>query len=361
MGFFQETFYGNSLAQWAVSLLVMVLTLVGLLIIRNIIVTRLKSLATRTKTQIDDVILNLLRSTRFIVLLVLAVYIGSLFLTLPEKLTEILKIIVVLTLIFQAALWGNSFINWWVENYKKRKMEKDPAEATAIGALGFVSKLSLWALVGLLALDNMGVDITGLIAGLGITGIAVALALQNILGDLFASLSIVLDKPFVIGDFIIVDNFLGTVEHVGLKTTRVRSLYGEQLVFSNSDLLNSRIRNYKRMYERRVVFTIGVTYQTPAEKLEKIPRIIREAIEAQENARFDRAHFKEFGDFSLNYEIVYYVTQPDYIVYMDIQQAINLILVRKFEEEGIEFAYPTQTLFVSMENSQSQVKEGAKT
>jgi len=361
MGFFQETFYGNSLAQWAVTLFVVLLTLVGLLIIRNIIITRLKALASRTKTQIDDIILNLLRSTRFIVLLVLAVYTGSLFLTLPEKLSEILKIIVVLSLIFQAALWGNSLINWWVENYKKRKMEKDPAEATAIGALGFVSKLSLWALVALWALDNMGVDITGLIAGLGITGIAVALALQNILGDLFASLSIVLDKPFVIGDFIIVDNYLGTVEHVGLKTTRVRSLYGEQLVFSNSDLLNSRIRNYKRMYERRVVFTIGVTYQTPAEKLEKIPRIIREAIEAQENARFDRAHFKEFGDFSLNYEIVYYVTQPDYIVYMDIQQAINLILVRKFEEEGIEFAYPTQTLFVSMENSQSQVKEGVKT
>jgi len=361
MGFFQETFYGNSLAQWAVTLFVVLLTLVGLLIIRNIIITRLKALASRTKTQIDDIILNLLRSTRFIVLLVLAVYTGSLFLTLPEKLSEILKIIVVLSLIFQAALWGNSLINWWVENYKKRKMEKDPAEATAIGALGFVSKLSLWALVALWALDNMGVDITGLIAGLGITGIAVALALQNILGDLFASLSIVLDKPFVIGDFIIVDNYLGTVEHVGLKTTRVRSLYGEQLVFSNSDLLNSRIRNYKRMYERRVVFTIGVTYQTPAEKLEKIPRIIREAIEAQENARFDRAHFKEFGDFSLNYEIVYYVTQPDYIVYMDIQQAINLILVRKFEEEGIEFAYPTQTLFVSVENSQSQVKEGVKT
>jgi len=201
----------------------------------------------------------------------------------------------------------------------------------------------------LLALDNMGVDITALIAGLGIGGIAVALALQNVLGDLFASLSIVLDKPFVIGDFIIVDDLLGTVERIGLKTTRVRSLYGEQLVFSNSDLLNSRIRNYKRMFERRILFSIGVTYQTPHEKLATIPGIIREVIESQEQVRFDRAHFKEYGDSALKFEIVYYVLVPDYNTHMDIQQAINLAIVRRFEEEKIEFAFPTQTLYLKPE------------
>jgi len=195
----------------------------------------------------------------------------------------------------------------------------------------------------------MGVDITALIAGLGIGGIAVALALQNVLGDLFASLSIVLDKPFVIGDFIIVDDLLGTVEHIGLKTTRVRSLFGEQLVFSNSDLLNSRIRNYKRMHERRIVFSLGVTYQTPYEKLAAIPDIIREIIELQEQVRFDRAHFKEYGDFALEFEIVYYMLVPDYNAYMDTQQAINLALYERFEKEGISFAYPTQTLYVSAE------------
>ena len=188
-------------------------------------------------------------------------------------------------------------------------------------------------------------------------GIAIALAAQNILGDLFASLSIVLDKPFVVGDFLIIGDFLGSVEKVGIKTTRLRSLSGEQLVFSNNDLLNSRIRNYGRMYERRVVFSLGVTYQTPSEKLKRIPDIVRKAVEAQENVReavetqedvrFDRAHFQKYGDFALIFEIVYYVLSADYAQYMDVQQAINLRIYEDFEENEIEFAYPTQTVYVS--------------
>jgi small-conductance mechanosensitive channel len=198
----------------------------------------------------------------------------------------------------------------------------------------------------LLILDNLGIDITALVAGLGVGGIAVALAVQNILGDLFASLSIVLDKPFAVGDFIIIDDYLGSVEHVGLKTTRLRSLSGEQLVMSNADLLSSRIRNYGRMYERRIVFSLGVTYQTPRDKLKKIPGIIRDAVEAQDQTRFDRSHFKGYGSFSLDFETVYHVLQPDYNLYMDIQQAVNFAIHERFEAEGIEFAYPTQTLFV---------------
>jgi small-conductance mechanosensitive channel len=177
--------------------------------------------------------------------------------------------------------------------------------------------------------------------------IAVALAIQNILADLFASLSIALDQPFVIGDFIIVDDYLGTVENIGLKTTRVRSLSGEQLVFANNDLLNSRIRNYKRMGERRVLFTFGVIYQTPIEQLEQISAWVKEIIQTHEQARFDRAHFKSFGDSALVFEVVYYVQSPDYNLYMDIQQAINLALMKRFEKNGIEFAYPTQTLFIA--------------
>jgi small-conductance mechanosensitive channel len=218
-------------------------------------------------------------------------------------------------------------------------------------AVGFVARLVLWSVILLLALDNLGVDVTALVAGLGVGGIAVALAVQNILSDLFASLSIVLDKPFAVGDFLIIDSFLGSVEHVGLKTTRLRSLSGEQLVFSNTDLLGSRIRNYGRMFERRVVFKIGVTYQTPRDKLTKIPGIIREAIEAQDKTRFDRSHFNEYGEFSLNFESVYYVLGPDYNLYMDIQQAINLRIHERFEEEGIEFAYPTQTLFLARQGA----------
>jgi small-conductance mechanosensitive channel len=205
----------------------------------------------------------------------------------------------------------------------------------------------------LIALDNLGVNVSALIAGLGVGGIAVALAMQNILGDLFASFSIVLDKPFVIGDFIIVDNFLGTIEHIGLKTTRVRSLSGEQLIFSNTDLLKTRIRNYKRMYERRIVFSIGVVYQTSHEKLTKIPKIIKNIINKQEQTRFDRAHFKEYGPYSLNFEIVYWIEIPDYNIYMEIQQAINLEIFKQFEKEDIEFVYPSQSIYI---NETSSVK-----
>jgi small-conductance mechanosensitive channel len=182
----------------------------------------------------------------------------------------------------------------------------------------------------------------------------VALAVQNILGDLFASLSIVLDKPFVIGDFLIIGDLMGSVEHVGLKTTRVRSLSGEQLIFSNADLLKSRIRNYGRMYERRVVFRIGVTYETPRAKLKSIPGIIREVIEGRDNARFDRSHFMEYADYSLNFETVYYVLSPDYNVYMDIQQDIYFQLHERLEQEEIEFAYPTQKLFLASRGDRTE-------
>jgi len=200
----------------------------------------------------------------------------------------------------------------------------------------------------LIGLDNLGINITTLIAGLGISGIAVALAIQNILGDLFASFSIVLDKPFVIGDFIIIDEYMGAVEHIGLKTTRIRSLSGEQLIFSNADLLKSRIRNYKRMFERRVVFSLGVVYQTPYEKMSKIPEIIRQAVEKNDHVRFDRAHFNAFGDYALLFETVYWIQDPDYTTYMNIQQAINLDILKQFGEVGIEFAYPTQTTMLQL-------------
>lgn len=254
-------------------------------------------------------------------------------------------------LIVQAGIWLNAVILFWLEGYRQRKLKEDPASVTTMSAVSFVGRLVLWLVILLLVLDNLGVNITALVAGLGVGGIAVALAVQNILGDLFASLSIVLDKPFTVGDFLIIDDCMGSVEHIGLKTTRIRSLSGEQLVFSNADLLGSRIRNYGRMFERRVVFNLGVTYQTPREKLIKIPTIIREAVEAQASTRFDRSHFKEYGDFSLNFETVYYVLVPDYNTYMDIQQAINLRTHERFEEEAIEFAYPTQTLHL--------VREGA--
>jgi small-conductance mechanosensitive channel len=234
-----------------------------------------------------------------------------------------------------------------VHAHRERRLKEDPASVTTISALGLLARVVVWVLVILLILTNAEVKIGPLLAGLGVGGIAVALAVQTVLKDLLASLSILLDKPFVVGDFLIVGDLMGAVEHIGLKTTRIRSLSGEQLVFSNNDLLESRVRNFGRMRERRVVFKLGVTYQTTRDQLAKIPGIIKAAIASQAKTRFDRSHFNEYGNFSLNVETVYYVGVPDYNTYMDVQQAINLAINEQFEKEGIEFAYPTQTIFLT--------------
>jgi small-conductance mechanosensitive channel len=345
------TYYGNTVRAWLFALLLMALVTVVLRLLTGVILRRLSAFAKKTKTDLDDLVADLIARTKLFFLLIVSIYFATFALTLPQAATRVIGTVAMLALLIQAAIWASGFISFWLTRQMKRKLEEDAATATTFSALGFLTKLIVWSAVLLLVLDNLGVDITTLVAGLGIGGIAVALALQNILGDLFASLSIVLDKPFVIGDFIIVGDLLGTVEKIGLKTTRIRSLYGEQLIFSNNDLLQSRIRNYKRMFERRIVFHFGVTYQTPHHKLAVITTMVREIIEAQEQARFDRAHFKEYGDFSLNFEVVYYVKVPDYNIYMDIQQAINLAIYKSFAEEGIEFAYPTQTLYIEKETS----------
>lgn len=349
MQILEYEFAGNAISEWLIATAVAVVAFLVLRILKSIIVSRLDKFAQHTETQWDDIIVASLRKTRSFFFIFVALYIGFGLVATVDRVRHVLSVAAALALIFQGGLWVSTGIAAWLESYRKRKLSKDAGAVTTMTALSFVGKLVVWAVVLLLALDNLGVQITALVAGLGVGGIAVALALQTILGDLFASLSIVLDKPFVVGDFVIIDEYLGTVEHVGLKTTRLRSLSGEQLVFSNNDLLKSRLRNYGRMYERRVLFQIGVVYQTPRELLKKIPGIIREAVETQDKTRFDRSHFKAYGDFSLNFETVYYVKVPDYNTYMDIQQAINLNIHEAFEAEGIEFAYPTQTVFVARE------------
>lgn len=278
-------------------------------------------------------------------LAVLALYAGIRYLDLPSRAEDVLRLALIVVFFFQLALVGTYALTTWADSYERSKA--DPTLRTTFGAVRFLGQIAIWSLALLLALDNLGVDITALVAGLGIGGIAIAFALQNILGDLFASISIILDKPFEVGDFIIVGDMLGTVERVGIKTTRLRSLSGEQIVMSNNDLLQSRVRNYKRMNERRVVFSIGVTYDTPADKVEAIPGILRDAVEAQEQARIDRAHFQKYGDFALIFEVVYYVLKPDYNLMMDVQQAINLLIFRRFAEEDISFAFPTQTIHLA--------------
>jgi small-conductance mechanosensitive channel len=293
-------------------------------------------------------LVHALKKTKFPLMAIVALYIGSQVLVLPDTVREgWINTITVIALLIQGALWADAVILFWIGAYQKEHLEKDAGRVTTARVLSILARVALYSILALLILDNIsGVKITTLIASLGIGGIAVALAVQNILSDLFASLSIALDKPFVIGDFIIVGDYLGTVEYIGLKTTRIRSLSGEMIVVSNNDLLSSRIKNYKRMYERRVVFTLDVVYDTSADQLEEIPLLIKEIIDGQEITRFDRAHFQSFGKSALTFEAVYYVKSPDYNVHTKAQQAINLALYRRFEEKGISFAYPTQTLYV---------------
>lgn len=342
----EYTFYGNTALRWLTALAVAVGALLILRTVKAIVRKRMTALSKRWQSDWPEAAADLLTRTRLWFLVVESLYLGSLVLILPERTVEIVRSIAIIVLLIQAAIWGTAILSFSLQRYVKRRVATDAAAVTTIAALGFLGKLVLWSLAILLGLANLGVDVTALVAGLGVGGVAVALAAQNILGDLFASLSIVLDKPFVLGDFIIVGDHMGTVERVGMKTTRIRSLSGEQLIFSNNDLLQSRIRNYKRMQERRIVFTLGVTYDTSHEQLAAIPSMLRETIESQELTRFDRAHFKEYGDFALKFEIVYYMLTADYNVYMDVQQAINLEINRVFERERIEFAYPTQTLFL---------------
>jgi small-conductance mechanosensitive channel len=289
---------------------------------------------------------SVVRKTRLGFLFIFGLAAGSSWIRMPSEWEPAVTTIVVVALLIQGAMWVNAFLLAYLNRYRQQRLQIDPEGVTTVGILAFIGQLAVWSVALLLILDNLGVDITALIAGLGIGGIAIALAVQNILADLFASLSIILDKPFVVGDFIIVGDLMGSVERIGIKTTRVRSLSGEQLVFSNADLLQSRIRNFKRMYERRVVFGLGLTYQTSPDQIEAAVATLREVVSAQSNVRLDRAHFKQFGASSLDLEIVYFVTSADYNLYMDIQQSINLSIMKRFKDLGVEFAYPTQTLYL---------------
>ena len=344
MNILEITFLENSLMTWAAALVTAFLVLMVLLILKARIASAMAAFLRGIKEETGQLAEGVIQRTRFSFLFALAVYAGSLALRLPASYSSILDLLVILIFLIQAGLWGVWIITFCADWAIELKKDKDSADATVFGLVKFVSKTALWSVVVLVALGTLGVDITALVAGLGVVGIAVALAVQNILGDLFASLTIVLDKPFIVGDFIIVGDSMGTVERVGLKTTRIRSLSGEQLIMPNSDLLQSRIRNYKRMQERRVPFSIRVVYETTGNKLKRIPGILKEVIESQEMTRFDRAHFKDYGNFSLNFEIVYWVLSPEKSRSMDIQQAINLSILERFQKEGIEFAYPTQTI-----------------
>lgn len=362
--FFSQTFLGNSLADYLLFIIFLTLLFIITTILHKVILRRLTTIAEKTITKIDDLLVS--NTRKYIVPLL---YVGSFYLSLnilkiSVSVDKVFSVIGYLLLVFYALKFFQNALFFIAEHYwLKRTLEKEAAlkadnilikplsedeqneRRYAFKVIMTVVKILIWTIALILVLDNMGVKISALVTGLGIGGIAIGFAAQAVLGDIFSYFTIFFDRPFQIGDFIIVDTHLGTIEHIGLKTTRLRSLSGEMLIFSNKDLTNSRVKNYKRMHERRVAFKIGVTYETPVEKLKMIPSMIQQIIENIENVRFDRAHFFSYGDFSLIYEIVYYVLGAEYNLYMDIQQDINFAIKEKFEEQNIDFAYPTSKVF----------------
>lgn len=344
------SFLGNTLQEWGTALTVMVAAAVVLYLVKCLAVRRLAVIAERTTTPVDDWLVRMLRATWLLTIIIGAAWIGSQMLDLPHKQLTWMWRVTATTLLIQAGIWGDSLIRSWRGHYRRKS--ETGASATSAAIIDFILRLVVWIVFTLMVLDNLGFNITTLVASLGISGIAVALAVQNILGDLFASLSIVLDKPFVVGDFIIVDDKLGSVEYIGLKTTRLRGLGGDQIIFSNGDILKARVLNQTRMQTRRASFILRVRRNTSADDLRVVPQILRNAVMAQEKtANFERSHFSGLGEWSFDFETVYWIKSPDYFVFMDTQQAIFLAVVRELQSRGIELAVPTRIVLPDQLNS----------
>ncbi len=326
-------------------------------VIRLTVLRRLQDQDEDSMTLAGESLLVAARKTSRLFVVVIAAYFAVVTLPLSASLRSACNSIAIIALTTQAAMWANAAVKSVVERTKRRRVQNDPSAASAFGLIGFFSRVAVWSAALLLVLSNLGYEIGPLLAGLGVGGVAVAFALQSILGDIFCSIAIVLDKPFVIGDYITVNDLMGTVENIGIKTTRIRSVDGEQIIFPNADLVGSRIRNYKRMFERRILFTFGIVYETPLEQLQQVPQIVRSIIEGIRRTRLDRVHFKAFGESSLNFEVVYYVLSQEYNLSMDIQQEINLALFQQFSERGIAFAYPTREIILRPGNAAKAVFE----
>jgi small-conductance mechanosensitive channel len=343
--YLSKVYYGNSLQQYLIALAIVALGLLFLRLFRKIILNRLKAWTAHTDTKLDDYLVNGFEKFGLPVLNILVVYFSLSYLTLSEKANKVVHAVLVVVITFYLVRFVSAVIRLALESFISRQ-EKGEEKLKQLNGIMLIINVLVWMLGLLFLFDNLGYNITAIVTGLGIGGIAIALAAQNILGDLFNYFVIFFDRPFEVGDYITVDDKKGTVEHIGIKTTRLLALTGEQLAFSNSDLTKSRIHNFKRMTRRRVAFKLGVVYQTPPEKIKLVPTLIKEAVQSQSLATFDRAHFASFGNFSLDFEVVYFIESPDYLPYMDVQQAINLAILESFSANGIDFAYPTQTVLV---------------
>jgi len=337
----------NSVKDYLFALIIFIISILALRIFKYVILKKLRNIFAKTTTDYDELLVRLVDAFGWPFYVLISAYIAFQFIVLPDSIRTALYYLIIVFATYYAVKGVQNLIDYGAHKIiiKKQEEEKD-ADTSVIDLLSRLLKGFLWIVAIILILSNLGYNVSTLIAGLGIGGLAIAIALQNILSDIFASFSIYFDKPFVVGDFITFGDDSGTVKNIGIKSTRIQTLHGEELVVSNRQLTESRVHNFKKMEQRRVVFNLGVRNETPNEKLEKIPALIKGIIDKVDQSRFDRAHFIRFGDFSLIFEIVYYVETRDYNKHMDIQHEINLAINELFGKEGIEMPYPTQMILM---------------
>ena len=346
---FKDISWGSNTAyDYILAIAIFVGLVIILKIFQAIILSYLKKVAMKTKTDFDDILIDIFKSIKPHFYFFVAIYFAVKTLLLPDIANKVLLVLFVVTLVYEIIRAFEKLVGYFInKSLSKGNDDHKEHNQAVIKTLQLIVRIILWVMGLILILSNLGVDVTSLIAGLGIGGIAIALALQNVLSDLFSSFSIYMDKPFKVGDFIMIGTDGGTVERIGLKTTRIQTLQGEELVIGNRELTSARVQNFGAMEKRRVVFSLGVVYNTAQDKLEKIPEIVKNIIDKADLADFDRCHFKTYADSSLNFEIVYYISSPDYMTYMDVRHKVNLVIFQKFAEDKIDFAYPTQTVYVN--------------
>ncbi|MBU2574143.1 MAG: mechanosensitive ion channel family protein [Elusimicrobia bacterium] len=340
-------FLNNTVLSYLYAAFFFAAALAGLYFLREIIFKRLKSLAAKTETGLDDMLVELISKLKSPEYQLVAFYAATRHLYKTALFDRLLFAALLLVFTYRIVTIVQRLISYWITRVAAKQELTAEARASVVNSTQVILKAAVWVAAALFILANLGVNISAVLTGLGIGGIAVALAAQTILGDLFNFFVILLDKPFIVGDFLVAGDIIGTVDHIGLKSIRIRSLSGELVIVSNSKLLGMGLKNYKQMQRRRVVFKTTVVYQTPPGKLKLVPGMIKEIVTGLEKTAFDRSNLSGLGDFSIDFETVYFVESPDYNFYMQTQERILQAIIEKFEEAKIEFAYPTQTLFVN--------------
>ena len=346
-GVSETMIFGNSLVDWVAAALLVASVWALLWLLRQLIASRYRRYTEDTHPTAIRLFAYLIGHTKQFLFVAVALYAAEEFLTFPPRINTLSSNVIVLLLLLQVGIWAGQTLQFYLQIKQQRSAELDRDFASSLDIIKFVSLVLIWSLVTLVALDNLGVNITALLAGLGVGGVAVALALQNVLGDLFASLAIALDKPFVVGDSLVIDTCVGKVERIGIKTTRLRSETGEQIILSNADILKSRVRNFGPTDERRAVLTLNVDRDTHIDRLREIPRLVAEVVQAQPRARFERCHLKTLSDWSLQYEVSFFSRDATANPILDLQQAVNLGILEAFRDRGIKIAMQSQRLVFS--------------